>query len=58
MLLDVTPYATVFVAAERRSRDGSWSVFTSAGVPFAESVRSCRNNQPFIRPNPPFAAFR
>jgi hypothetical protein len=31
--------------AERLSRDGSWSVFTSAGVPFPELVRSCRNNQ-------------
>ena len=31
--------------AERLSRDGSWSVFTGAGVPFSELVRSCRNNQ-------------
>ena len=31
--------------AERLSRDGSWSVFTGAGVPFPELVRSCRNNQ-------------
>ena len=31
--------------AERLSRDGTWSVFTDAGVPFPELVRSCRNNQ-------------
>lgn len=31
--------------AERLSRDGSWSVFTGAGVPFSELARSCRNSQ-------------
>ena len=31
--------------AERLSRDGAWSVFAGVGVPFAELVRSCRNNQ-------------
>jgi hypothetical protein len=31
--------------ADRLSRDGVWSVFTGPGVPFAELVRSCRNNQ-------------
>ena len=31
--------------AERLSRDGSWSVFTGADVPFSELARSCRNNQ-------------
>ena len=31
--------------AERLSRDGSWSVFAGAGVPFSELARSCRNNQ-------------
>jgi hypothetical protein len=31
--------------AERLSRDGSWSVFTGAGVSFIELARSCRNNQ-------------
>lgn len=31
--------------AERISRDGSWSIFTGAGVPFAELAGSCRNNQ-------------
>ena len=30
---------------ERLSRDGSWSVFTGAGVEFLELARSCRNNQ-------------
>jgi hypothetical protein len=31
--------------AERLSRNGARSVFTGVGVPFAELVRSCRNNQ-------------
>ena len=31
--------------AERLSRDGSWSVFTGAGIPLSELARSCRNNQ-------------
>ena len=31
--------------ADRLSRDGVWSVFTGPGVPLAELVRSCRNNQ-------------
>ena len=31
--------------AQRLSRDGSWSVFTGAGVTLSELARSCRNNQ-------------
>ena len=31
--------------AERLSRDGSWSVFTGAGIALSELARSCRNNQ-------------
>lgn len=31
--------------AERLSRDGSWSVFTGAGVAVFELARSCRNSQ-------------